>query len=430
MSLLPISDKFKSMWKDANPEEERPATLLYLVFLGFLVGFFSGVIIAIFRITTNKAYSFILHWTASNDTFLPMLVLWIGGAVAAALFVGWLIRNQAIRFGGAGWVLDALADGQNRPWLKILLPKFVGSWLVMAFGISVGREGPCIQMGAATALGIKNLDAKNAYERRYFILGGCAAGLAAAFSAPFAGICYVFEIMKENITRTLFVFLFAGSFGVYVSATKIFGLDVMLPFGPAPIPGFWQLWILVPLGIFAAAVGIAYNYLLRISKYAYGNQKKIPVYFEPLFAFVGAAIMVIAYPSITGEGLTIFASIQNGSVLVGTLFIFLAAKLVFTAFCYGSAIPAGLMVPVLCLGGVAGGIYADLLANWGILNPQFSPCCIVIGMSGAFAAAERAPVTGMMLVAEMTGAYAAVPGMLLVTALATFLARLAKVRAV
>lgn len=430
MSELPFAKKFASMWANLGQDEENPDDILYLVFLGFLTGFFSGAIIAIFRITTDLAYSTIINWTGRLGGSIFLICLWIALAVGAALFVGLLTRNQAIRFGGFGWIMDALADGQKRPWLKILLPKFVGSWLVMAFGVSVGREGPCIEMGAATALGIKNLDAKNAYERRYFILGGCAAGLAAAFSAPFAGICYVYEIMKENISRPLFVFLFAGSFGVYISVTKIFGLDVMLPFDSLRVPELGGLWIFVPLAIFSALVGIAYNYLLRLSKYCYGKQKKIPVFYEPLFAFVGAAIMVIIYPAITGEGLSIFSSIQSGHAMMGMLCLFLVAKILFTAFCYGSAIPAGLMVPVICVGGVAGGIFSGIMAAAGLMDPEIASTCIVAGMAGAFTAAERAPITGLVLVAEMTGAYAAVPVMLLVTAIAAFTARLARVRAV
>lgn len=414
----------------ANPVplcSETPRALLRRIGAGLAIGLLIGAIVSIFRISSSYVYAEVINWAGAEGRFLPAALLLIAAALVAGLIVGQLVRNPAISFGGADWIRHAIACGQPRVWRLILLPKFIGSWLVMACCVSVGREGPCIQMGAACAEGLKHFDAQNAIERRHYILTGCAAGLAAAFSAPFAGICYVYEIMREKLDTPLFVFMLAAGMGVYLACTQIFGLDVMLPLGATPMPPLAWLWTLIPLSCAVGAVGIAYNYLLHFSVKIYSTQKLVPVAWRPLFAFGAAALMILIFPAITGEGLTIFSGV---SPTVSFLCIFLIAKLFFTAFCYGSFIPAGLMVPIICLGGVTGSIYAHCLSAFNPLPAGCAASFIAMGMAGAFAAAERAPLTGLVLIAEMTASWAAAPGLLIVGAIAAFLAKIARVKTV
>lgn len=426
MDFSRFKDTFNNVWLVSSEDSQPPLDVCYTVFWGFMVGFASGIVIGVFRLATNRAYAFSLKITGGHD--ISIIAAFCIFSTLAALITGLLIRNRAIRFGGEDWIRQALAQGQKHSWLKILLPKFLGSSLVMAFGMSVGREGPSIQMGAATALGLKNFEPRQSLERRFFILGGCAAGLAAAFSAPFSGICYVYEIMKEKIDSVLLTFLLAGSFGVYVSVTQICGLDVLLPFGSPAIPSPRQFWLLLPLGILGGLTGVAYNYLLRGSITLYASQKWFALPFRPLLAFWGAAIMLFFFPGITGEGLNIFPAMQGGHIFVGYLCFFLVVKLVFTAYCYGSGIPAGQMVPMICVGGVSGGIYGQILMAAGWMPPEMLPGFIVMGMAASFAAAERAPVTALVLVLEMTGAWSTLASMLPVVAIGAFCGRLAKVR--
>lgn len=430
MNKSSFADAFKNIWANLPVDGNKPASILYLAGMGLFIGLLVGAVISFFRITTDAAYTFVINWSAQPDKPAWSHAIWFGCALLAAIATGFMVRNPAIRFGGEGWVRDALRKGQRNAWLRILLPKFIGSWLVMACGISVGREGPCIQMGAATALGCKRFDAQKNLERRYFILGGCAAGLAAAFSAPFAGICYVYEIMREKISRLLLIFMLAGSFGVFVSCSLIFDLNVMMPFKVQPMGNFYHLLLILPLALLSSLTGILYNYLLRSSMALYNELRFFPPCVRPVAAFLAASLMILYFPAITGEGLTIFPAMQSGQALLGYLFLFLMAKLLFTAFCYGSSIPAGIMVPVLCLGGVAGGIYYDLLEPLSLIGPEYWANFVIIGMCGAFAAAERAPVTAFVLVLEMTAGYAAVPGMFLASAIGSFCGRMAKVRSV
>lgn len=402
----------------------------FLALAGFFIGLCAASVIAIFRIAVTAMLDFILAWNAPDHRTIFGTALWIVFAIAAALLTGWLARNPAIRFGGEAWILSAIKEGQPRVVKTILVPKFIASWLVLASGVSVGSEGPSIQIGAATAMAVGKLRQESLLNRRLYILAGCAAGLGGAFSAPFSGICYVYEVMRERFSPKLFGLLLAGSLGVYAGCTLLFGLGTFLPVDGAFMPDFRGLCALLPLTVLAGGVGIAYNYLLRISKKLYASQKAVPALFQPLFSFGATAFIILSLPALSGGGLSIFTAIEAGHTTLHFLCFFLLAKLILTAFCYGSAIPAGIMVPVLCLGGVMGGIYADWIQLLGISTSALAPTCIVTGMAGAFAAAERAPLTAMVLVAEMTGAWTAGLALLFTGAVCSMLARLARVKSV
>lgn len=426
MAMHEWKNQLASVWQRPEAEWQNPRYLCYLGAIGVGIGLIIGLIIAFFRISTDFAYNFLLDWSASHPPFWQSL-LWIVLANGAALVVIFLMRDPAIRSGGHKWIHTALEDGQVHAWRRILFPKFLGSWLVMACGVSVGREGPCIQLGAATALGLKYFAVSQAIERRYFILAGCACGLAAAFSAPFAGICYVYEVMKRKFDSPLLFFLLAGSFGVYLGCNQICGLDIMLPLVPAPMLRLEQLWLILPLALCAGACGVAYNYCLRGFVRAYNRQNLLASCYWPILVFGVAALVILYLPAISGEGLTIFQNIQQGQAALGYLCFFLVAKLLYTAFCFGSGIPAGIMVPVFCIGGVAGGICASCFQTLGLLGAEYTSSLVVMGMAAAFAAAERAPLTAMVLVAEMTGCFSLALGLMAVAAVAALMARLAKV---
>lgn len=423
------SFNFRGFWRELPGEKLHSLDNLYLVVVGFFVGLCAAAVVAIFRYSAEWAYLTSLGLMGKSHN-IAIIAIWLFLAAIAALFVGRLISDPAIRKGGAEWIRESITENRPHAWRKILIPKFVGSWLVKAFGNSVGMEGPSIQMGCATALGLKNFNNKKKIERRFFVVGGSAAGLAAAFSSPFAGICWTYEIMRERMTPALFIFLLGGSFGVFLSCAAVFGSAPMLPLTDARMPSLTELLLLPLLGIFSGACGIAYNYLLRFSSLLYARQTLIPVRYRPLLSFGMAALAILVFPAITGEGFHIYTSIEHGLTPMGYLCVFLVAKLLLTSWCYGSGIPAGMMVPVLCIGGVSGAIFSDWMQALGLLPPDLFSACIVMGMAGAFAAAERAPVTGLVLVAQTTGAYGASMGIILTAAIGSFLARLARVKSV
>lgn len=394
-----------------------------LAVAGFVVGLVAGAVVAIFRVVGEQCYLWLRLWAAegSVSVWLPVF----GIAFISAIIVSRLIMQPGISFGGASWIRKAMADGQPHVWRLVLLPKFVGSFLVKACGLSVGMEGPSIQLGCAAALGLRRFGPSQTLERRYFILGGCASGLAAAFSAPLCGAPYVIEVMHEPLEKRLLLFLLSGALGVYISCNQLFGLGAVMPM-PGRMPDLPHCLMLIPLVVGASLVGLFYAWLLRLSARFYAAQKLIPHTWLPLLAFMGAALMLFLFPDITGEGPEIFG--QLAAAAMSFLAWYIAAKLLFTAFCYGTAIPCGVMVPILTIGCVCGAFYALVLQSHGWLDAEYAGACMVLGMGASFGAAERAPITALFLVVGMTGAWDAAMGILTAAAAGAYVARLADSR--
>lgn len=430
MKNNPSISTLSSVWRITAEPALKAWQLLYLCLWGFAIGLLSGAVISLFRILSHKLYAMLLKYSSLPGQSLCHIALFFLLFLGVALFIAFIIRNPYMRFGGTGWRIKALAHGQSHPWISILLPKFIGTCLVMGLGVSVGRGGPCVQMGAATALGLGRLRKDEKIKRRFFMLGGCSAGLSADFGAPFAGVAYVYEVMKEKLDPVLFIFLLSGSVGVYAMEMHIFNLGYLLPFGSPKLPDLLQSLWLPPLGLLSGIVGSALNYAILGSMKLYYKQKFISPCMRPILVFLLVALMFYIFPAITGEGLSVLASLRDGTVLLGFLCFFLCAKLLFTAFCFGSGIPAGLMEPLLCLGGVTGGIYGAILVNIGAISPDIVNSLIVMGMAGAYACAEQAPITALLLVLGMTGTWEIATPMLLVVAIAFYCGRVAHVRVI
>lgn len=402
-----------------------------LMIRGFGVGLAAGLVIAVFRISSDAAFSWGLRWAASHAARPWPLVFWAAALAGMALLTGILMRGlKGIRGSGRPEIERALRDGRSMPWQRILSGKFAGSWLVMAAGVSVGREGPCIQMGAAAGEGVARIWGDFFPKNSPFIIGGCAAGLAAAFSAPLAGIFFIFEKMRLELSARLLAFAVSSVFGVYLVVSRLFGLGRMLPFDDATLPSLGDAWTLVPLGVFAGAIGALFGELIHLAQNLYSRRKFLPERLVPLAPFLGAGIMILVYPKAAGEGLRMIRALQPGTFELSALLLFIAIKMLFTAFCFGSGIPAGLMVPVLCVGAVAGSIYWQFMHMHGLLAPEYGQTCVALGMAACFAAIERAPLTGIILVLEITGAYVCLPGVFSVAYVAAFTAKLLRARGI
>lgn len=116
MSFKQENDLFMDFWGSLPENDLRPAQILYLCRLGLLIGLTVGSVIAIFRITSNMAYFGALGWIKSHHGQLVTLVLAFILAAIATHITGKLIQNPAIRYGGQGWIRDALNQSQSSPW--------------------------------------------------------------------------------------------------------------------------------------------------------------------------------------------------------------------------------------------------------------------------------------------------------------------------
>lgn len=397
-----------SLWR-RREQGEPPAApddrigLLILATLALAVGVAAGVVGAFYRLSLDAADNFrtlIVAW-AQGRALLGLLCV-IGLCALAAALAGWLVRRFSPHASGSGIPhVEAVLHGQAPPAPFILLPvKFFGGVLAIGSGLALGREGPSVQIGAVIGHLVGQASGRDWRDCRALLAAGAGAGLATAFNAPMAGAVFVLEELVQKFEhRTAIAALGASSTAI---ATAHFILGDAPEFALAPIdypaPAIGPLFFV--FGALMGCLGVFYNRLLYATLAAYD---KTPVKWRA--ALTGAAVGALAWfaPGVVGGGGNITQAALSGAQDVFILPFVLMLRFGLGSASYATGTPGGLFAPMLALGALAGlffGVVCGLLLPGLAIQPQ---AFAVVGMTALFTAAVRAPLTGMVLVTEMTG---------------------------
>ena len=171
---------------------------------GILVGLLSGTVISFFRwgLETGSVWRQWFYANVLSGGSLVVNGLWFALLLAAALIL-WLLGRYEPQAGGSGipQIKGVILGAIRLRWFRVLWVKLVGGILGIGLGLSLGREGPSIQIGAVAAQGMSRLFGRTRMEERYLITAGASAGLAAAFNAPLAGVMFALEELHRNFFR-------------------------------------------------------------------------------------------------------------------------------------------------------------------------------------------------------------------------------------
>ncbi|MGE4485898.1 MAG: ClC family H(+)/Cl(-) exchange transporter [Oscillospiraceae bacterium] len=331
----------------------------------------------------------------------PVLIIpWIILAVAAGLIITWLLKLEPMATGsGIPQVEGLLLYGLKIKYYAVLFVRYAAGILSSFFGLSLGREGPSIQIGASGSQAMAKKISKNKLEENYLITGGAAAGLSAAFNAPLSGIVFALEEVHRSFSTLILIAATTASLTADVVSKYFFGLKPVLSFTAIPqLDVSLYLWLL-PLGILSGLVGASINKLLLGFQTLYN---KLPVMIRPVVAILIALPCGIFLPEVLGGGQNLIEMAEtNDGGLAGFIIIF-AVKMIFTCTCFGSGIPGGIFMPILSVGALSGSILGIIATHFG-LPAEYIADFAVCGMAGALSSSVKAPVTSILLTAEMTG---------------------------
>ena len=392
------------------PETAR-SSLPVMAIRGAAVGLCAGGVVGLLRLSHDRAASRLALWLDGWREALWIVPLWFAVLVALALIIRRIVRETPMISGsGIPQTELALAGRLSFVWWRVLLAKFTGSWLALFGGLALGREGPSIQMGGAVGAGFHTFwhpsepEAKPSLAASPYLVGGAVAGLAAAFGAPIAGVLFAFEEMRCDRTLPLLVAACAASLGAHVMVRGVFGMGRILPFADFSAPALSSYWIVALEGVVLGVLAEA-------------RQTLVPDRWRALPPLLCAGILALFAPQVIGGGESLIIAVGEHGAALGMLVTLLVLKYLFAQYSTVAAIPGGLLMPILCLGALWGRVWADLpvaaLAAHGLSAPDAAQSYVLFGMAGYFAATVRAPLTGIMLVMEMSGAYACLPGSLL-----------------
>ena len=390
--------KTNDVWKRAR------RIPVMLITEGLCVGLVGGFVVLLYRV----ALTFAGDWLVKILSYMKgnpfRCVVWFLILAALAWIVGKLVKWEPMISGsGIPQVEGEIAGRLSQNWKRVLPAKFAGGFLCMLGGLSLGREGPSIQLGAMAGQGISRALGRGKREEKFLMTCGASAGLSAAFHAPLAGMMFAVEEIHKTFSIPILLPVMTASVTADYIASHILGLDPVSRFQITKYLPQNYYWLLILLGILVGVSGVFYNWGMLKAQELY---RKIPFMKETgrlLIAFLTAGVLGIVMPWVLGSGSGLIVSLTQGEMVLGMVVLTLVMKFLFSAVSFGSGAPGGIFFPLLILGALIGAVFAMAGVEFFGLAPVYVNNFVLLGMTGFFTAIVRAPLTGIILLFEMSG---------------------------
>lgn len=377
---------------------------LGVFFESVVIGVLAGFAVVFFRLMLENADSLRRNiYTSLRTAGAGYIALWVVLIVAVGLFLGWVSgKYPMIRGSGIPQIKGALLRRMRLDWLPELPLKMLAGVLGMGFGLSLGREGPSVQIGAYIGKGVLGVARRPIVERKYLITSGAAAGLAAAFNAPLAGVLFALEELHKHFSPLLLACAMGASVAGDFVASHFFGLKPAFDFHQIiPLPSTMLPWVAL-LGIVCAVAGYLFNRALYAAQDLF-PALRVPPIARPALALLVSVPLGFFLSDVTGGGHALIEKIWSEESVLGFLVLLLAAKMLFSALSYGSGTAGGIFLPLLACGALTGKIFGVALHDLGLADSSAYQNFMILGMAAFFTGVVRAPVTGAVLILEMSG---------------------------
>ncbi len=383
-------------------------------------GLGAGLIAVAFHVAIHSVYTHGIEALSVKGTgvFLTGSFLIVAGTSAIS---GLLLTKFCTAAAGSGIPQVKLAfwkDFGGIPW-RVVWVKFIGGALSVGGGSSLGREGPSVQLASGLASNLSGVLGTPKHLRRTAAAAGAAAGLAAAFNTPIAAVTFVLEeIIGDLNSRMLGSVLLASVIGALVAH----GLLGAQPAFTLTSPGGaqWAGYALTPVVAVVAAVAGCWFQKAALGLRAFNKRPgRLPAWVRVMLGgifvwAVGSAVFLgTGHLGVFSLGYGDLSAALNGGMVWQISALLLGTKLLATAVCYGLGGCGGVFAPTLFFGGMAGSAVAGLAALVLPLTPGDHVMLAVVGMCACLGGVVRAPVTGILIVFEMTHEFALVPALII-----------------
>jgi CIC family chloride channel protein len=410
----------------------RDKTPLAMLFCAALV----GTLVGLAGVAFARAVETIQQWRADTLTpsqFQGWMLYAAAFAISALLaMVGYfLVRRFAPEAGGSGIpeIEGALEELRPVRWWRVIPVKFFGGMGTLGAGMVLGREGPTVQLGGNIGRMVTDILGMRSNEARHTLLAtGAAAGLAAAFNAPLAGILFIIEEMRPQFRYNLISIkaVFTGVIMASIVFRCFNGEQAVISVGKLADAPVQTLWLYLVLGMVIGMVGVLFNRLIFITQDLFARfyaGKTARVVLAGALLGGGCGILALLFAPGAGGGSELIPQAVHGVFPFTLLLIIFLVRLVTTLLCFGSGAPGGIFAPMLALGTLLGTAFGvamtDLFPFYHLEAGTFA----IAGMGALFAASVRAPLTGIVLVLEMTDNYQLILPMIITCLGATLLAQ-------
>jgi CIC family chloride channel protein len=342
----------------------------------------------------------------------------VGGLLAGAVSLFRATAQQNVSN-----VMEAVALGNVRLSLRTTLRRVTSSWLAIASGVSIGREGPLIEFGGSLGAAIGRVADVPVRRTRVLVAAGTAAGFAAAYNTPFAAVLFVLETIVgiaalEAVIPTIVATVISSALTrAIVGQGPIYRSRAFSTTSP------WELASFLVVALLGALAAIAFKRSLARAEQLF--EQHAPG--QPLRSALGGLVVgAVAWflPHVAGNGYEPLNQLLDGTLGVRVLLVLLVAKIAVTSGSVASGIPGGVFTPVLLVGGIVGAMWGELTSMFWDVPAAHIGSYVLVGMAATTAASIHAPLTAAVLVFELSGDYAIALPLLIVTSLATAISRL------
>ena len=407
----------KNLERTLKSVSENPKYIFRLTVQGVMVGIFAGLMVCLYRFLLYGSEHVLRDYLNIIHGNVFYIILFFIALAVMGLLVDFLTKWEVDSAGsGIPQVYAEVKGHMEANWAKVLFSKIVSGVLTALGGLSLGPEGPSVQIGGMAGKGVAKLFKGSKTDELRLILVGSAVGITAAFNAPLAGVLFVLEEINHGFDKTLvFIALVSAIVSDFISKV-IFGQSTQLTFIIPNIPlGYY--WLLVVLGVLIGLLGYVYNVgMVRSSDFVSGL--KIPSWLKFVGVFMVSGVVALTVPEISDGGHFMMNMLDVAMPSLGVLVMLLVLKYLFSMFSFSSGAPGGIFLPILVLGAYIGAAFGSAVVPAFGLEQDLVYKFIVISMAGFFAATVRSPITGVVLIAEMCGSTESLVAMVIVSLIA------------
>ncbi len=350
-------------------------------------------------------------------------------AVAAIPMLGGLVAGPLIHFfareakgHGVPEVMQAIAlrGGRIRP--AVVAVKGVASAACISSGGSAGREGPIVQIGSALGSVIGQLFHLSNERIRNLVACGAAAGIAATFNAPIAGVVFALEVILGEFTTRYFATVVISAVTASIVSQSVLGETPAFAVPAYGLAHPADLLIYAVLGLLAPLVGWLFVTTLYRSEDLF-EKWRTREWVKPAVGGGLVGVVGLWAPEALGAGFAGIESALHNELGLWAMAGLLLAKVLATDLTLGSGNSGGVFAPALFMGAMLGGAFGDLVH--GLLPSVTGPAgaYALVGMAAVFAGAAHAPMTAMLIVFEMSGDYRLILPLMLATGISTVLSQ-------
>jgi CIC family chloride channel protein len=398
-----LKDQVKKIKLDISTKR-----LIRLNVLAVVIGLLAGLGAVGFRYLI-EIMVFLLDFLGCFGFFVGGIWVPIGLVLMPAfggLIVGFLTSKFAPEAEGHGVpeIMTAIALNQGKIRPRVPLIKAIASSITIGSGGSAGAEGPIGQIGAGVGSSLGQLLKLSEPELRVLTVCGISAGIAAIFNAPIGGALFGLEVVLIGIEAIAVIpVLLSTVLGTSV-ASWFFGLDPWFIVPPYMVPYSGELLLFIVLGLLLGLFSIIWvKALYTIERFFY--RLRIPRMLKPALGGLVVGLIIMWFPQVARVGYDWIEYAMLGFLALGPLLVLMVMKLFSTSGTIGSGGSGGVFAPTLYMGAMGGAAVGTIFY---LLNPGMvtAPMAFaVVGMGALFAGAARAPLTCIIMIAEMTGDY-------------------------